>query len=314
MAQHNANHTETTEQTAGAYQSANTVSGAKKAKKKKNRSVGWTIAFVLCLLVFIGAAFFGGRILYSYWHGSVEYQELANEVLEIAPEEEVQTLADMTVDWDALMAQNSDTVAWMYVPGTVINYPVVWCGNDYTYLTKPFSGERSAVDYGALFLEGENAPDFSDAHNIIFGHAMKNGTMFGAFYRMSWNGTFNENRDIYILTPQGNLHLRTFAYVWVPATELEVLTTNFVTDAARTSFLQDKLNRTRFTVDDEIPSVADMTTTFSFITCDSAAGTGRYVVYAYVFESTIDGIEGLGKLDPNAIGETVPELVDGLGW
>ena len=57
-----------------------------------------------------------------------------------------------------------------------------------------------------------------------------------------------------------------------------------------------------------------LSTFFSFITCDSAAGTGRYIVYAYVVESTYPGIEGFGGIDPNKPGGVTTDLVEGLGW
>lgn len=52
-------------------------------------------------------------------------------------------MADLEVDWDALLAINPDTVGWVYVPGTNINYPIVHTDNDETYLTRDFNGEQS---------------------------------------------------------------------------------------------------------------------------------------------------------------------------
>lgn len=298
-----------------AHQAYALPEGRNAALAKPRRSVGWTIVFWLALAVFLVALFFAGRIVLSYWHGTAQYENLAEEVLTVPSDETTLTLVDLRVDWDSLFATNADTIGWLYVPGTVINYPVVWNGNDYTYLTRTFDGTTSGnVTFGTLFLEGENAPDLSDPHNVIFGHAMKNGTMFGPFYRMSWNGTFDEFRDIYLLTPQGNLHLRTFAYVHVPATEMAVMTARFATDNDFISFIQNKINRTMFTPSDEIPDPSAMGKIFSFITCDSAQSTGRYIVYAYVFESTIPSIEGIGHQDPNEGSGVTVELIDGLGW
>ena len=292
--------------------------GRKKAKK--GRSTVWTIVFWVALAVFLVAAFLVGRTLWSYWHGSAQYEKLAEDVLEIPDELDAPpgdetpsfTLDDLKVDWNYLLGVNSQTVGWLYIPGTVINYPVVWCGNDTTYLTRTFDGKPGGnVTYGTLFLEGENNPDFSDPHNIIFGHAMKNGTMFGAILRMSWNGTFDECRDIYFLTPNGNLHLRTFAFVHVNATDVAVMTVRFKDDTAFASFIQNKINRSRFTPEGEIPAASEMGKIFSFITCDSAESTGRYILYAYVVESTIPGIEGIGG-DSDGSGVT-EELIEGLG-
>ena len=68
-------------------------------------------------------------------------------------------MADLEVDWDALLAINPDTVGWVYVPGTNINYPIVHTDNDETYLTRDFNGEQSwGATYGCIFLSAANAP------------------------------------------------------------------------------------------------------------------------------------------------------------
>ncbi len=291
-----------------------TARDAKKAKKG-NRSVFWTIILVISIIVFVVALFFAVRIVYEYQDGKEEYETLADGVLVIPSEDSVILLSDITVDWDTLYATNSDVVAWVYMPGTLINYPVCYSGDDYYYLKHTFTGvERSEVEYGTPFLEGANSTDLSDDNNIIFGHAMNNGTMFGAIYLMAEDGTFNENRDIYILTPEGNLHLRTFAYVQVEPTEVSVLTTNFSSDDERTAFIQDKIDRSLFVPDDAIPDASDMDTIFTFITCTDMYASGRALLYAYVYESTIDYIEGTGQVDPNTIGDSTLNLVDGLGF
>lgn len=286
-----------------------------KAKGRKGKGgIGWVIAFWVALACFLGAAFFVGRTVWSYWHGSVQYEKLADDAIELPDDDSVLMLDALEVDWDYLLGINSDTIGWLFVPGTNINYPIVWCGNDRTYLTRTFDGKPGGnVTYGTLFLEGDNTPDLSDPHNVIFGHAMKNGTMFAALHRMSYNGTFNKCRDFYLLTPKGNLHLRSFAYVHVVATDLSVMTAKFKSATDLAAFIQNKMSRTMFQPDDEVPSASEMSKIFSFITCDSASSAGRYIVYCYVVESTIPGIEGYGGEDPNKPGISL-DLVDGLGW
>lgn len=297
---------------APAYAAAPAGAGKRAAKGKGG--IGWTIVFWFALAVFLVAAFFVGRTLWSYRQGTAQYEKLAEDVIALPDDDSVLTIDAMQVDWDALMAINSNTIGWLFVPGTNINYPVVWCGNDTTYLTRTFDGKPGGnVTFGTLFLEGENSPDLSDPHNVIFGHAMKNGTMFAAFHRMSYNGTFEQCRDIYLLTPKGNLHLRTFAYVHVVATDLAVMTAKFASPAELASFIQNKMDRTMFQPADEVPAASEMSKIFSFITCDSASSAGRYIVYAYVVESSIPGIEGFGGEDPNTPGIST-DLVDGLGW
>ena len=89
------------------------------------------LVLVLCLAVL-------GMIGYGYWHGSKVYTTIAEQAF---PEKEADALSAMTVDWDALLAQNPDTVAWIYMPGTSIDYPVVQGDSDEEYLKKDFTGE-----------------------------------------------------------------------------------------------------------------------------------------------------------------------------
>ena len=78
------------------------------------------------------------------------------------------SLADFTVDWDALKAINPDTVGWIYIPGTVVNYPIVQAADDEKYLTHDFKGSEGWIaTFGAIFLAAENSSDFSDPNNII---------------------------------------------------------------------------------------------------------------------------------------------------
>lgn len=284
----------------GAAAAAATVKAEAAATVNPKRSVVWTVVFWVALAAFLVAAFFVVRILWAYHQGKVLYEGIAEDVLIVPSEEEAVTLDVLDVDWDALKAINLDTVGWLYMPGTVVNYPLVWSGEDSIYLRRGFDGSYSgAVEWGTIFLEGTAKPDLSCANNIFFGHAMKNGTMFAAFYRMSWNGTFNDLRDLYLLTPQGNLHLKTFAYVHVPATAVEILQTTFESEEERTAFVQDKIDKSLFAPDTPIPSAEEMTHIFSFSTCDSASGAGRYVLYAYVYDSTVSYIPPAQPLDPN---------------
>ena len=71
---------------------------------------------------------------------------------------------------------NPDIVAWIYIEGTKINYPIVQGEDNRYYLKHLFSGEWNGS--GCIFLDFRNDASFADRHSIIYGHHMKNGTMF----------------------------------------------------------------------------------------------------------------------------------------
>jgi len=84
------------------------------------------------------------------------------------------------IDWDALRAINPDIVGWIVVPGTDICYPIVQGTDNAWYLGYTFSEERNAS--GAIFLDSRNDSRFSDGHSLIYGHNMRDGSMFAQLH------------------------------------------------------------------------------------------------------------------------------------
>lgn len=81
------------------------------------------------------------------------------------------------VDHEKLMEMNGDYRCWIYAPGTQIDYPVVQCEDNSNYLKRMFNGERNSA--GTLFIDYRNLPDFQDPNTLIYGHHMRNDSMFG---------------------------------------------------------------------------------------------------------------------------------------
>ena len=78
---------------------------------------------------------------------------------------------DRTIDFAALREVNEDTVAWITVPGTTIDYPIVFAAKgDERYLNHDIKGNESK--YGAVFMDGYNHADFSDPVTMVYGHNM----------------------------------------------------------------------------------------------------------------------------------------------
>ena len=257
-------------------------------KKKKKRGCFWRIVFWLALVVFIGSVGTLGYLFYTYWQGQNEYEEIASRVVEVPEDGHVANLADLVVDWDALRAINPDIVAWVYMPGTIINYPVAHKdGDSEYYLHHNFSlGEGSfGAEFGSIMLSGENAGDFSDEVNILYGHHMRNGSMFALFAEFRDSAIFNEHRTIYLLTPEGNYRLQTFAVEHVPMTHASIATPNYPTDEEFTAFKDWLVEESIVTPDpDTTDTLADATKLFGFCTCDGADNTWRYITFADVAE------------------------------
>ena len=250
----------------------------------------WNAVFYIALVVFIASLLALGFIYYSYWKERNTYSDIAVEAVDVS----AKTLADLKVDWDALRARNPETVAWIYVPDTQINYPVVHTSDNDKYLKTNFQGETNwAVSVGAIFLETKNSVSFTDANSILYGHNMNDGSMFSAIVDLAAADAFNAHRNIYVLTPSGNYRIKTFALIHTSGNDGAIVQTAFGTAADLASYIQDKIDRSVVTPDGALPSVGDMSQIFTFSTCDNNQDNARYILFGYVAESTVPGVAGL---------------------
>lgn len=105
----------------------------------------------------------------------------------------------LNIDFDTLKELNNDIYAWIYIPNTEINYPVLQHPEDDSYyLNHNLDGQKGYP--GCIYSEKYNAIDFSDPVTILYGHNMNNGTMFGDLHRYEDTHFLNENYHISIYT------------------------------------------------------------------------------------------------------------------
>ena len=117
-----------------------------------------------------------------------QFQDVQTEENNESEESEMQAEHDnwyemVAVNLEELQEENPDIVGWLYFETEEISYPILYSGDNETYLHTAYNGKSAAS--GSIFLDGNNAPDFSDNYNIIYGHNMKDLSMFGKlkFYR-----------------------------------------------------------------------------------------------------------------------------------
>lgn len=263
--------------------------GVEKASKKRQRR--WLIVLVVALVVFIGALIALGVLAYSYIQGQQKYDAVAEKAeLDTSQITDDAQLDKLTVDWDALLKANPDTVAWIYMPDTPINYPVVQGKDNDHYLYYDFDGDAGwLAEYGAIFVDFRNKKGFSDPSNFIYGHHMNDGSMFAVISSFEEKDAFDNHRIAYLLTPRGNYRLRSFSIVHCDAYD-PIVETVFASRKDMTKYVQDKMDRSLVKVDD-VPKAADMRQIFALATCDSYS-SGRDVLFMYVLDSTAEGLSG----------------------
>lgn len=103
------------------------------------------------------------------------------------------------VDFDGLQKINGDAVAWLYCPDTPINYVVAHGSDNDYYLRRQLDG--SYANCGTLFMDYRNSGDFSDWNTVIYGHHMKNGTMFASLVEYQNQAYYDAHPVIYLYVP-----------------------------------------------------------------------------------------------------------------
>ncbi len=142
-----------------------------------------------------------------------ESNEETQESVETATEDaslEAELPVREDIDFTKLQERNPDIYAWIEVPGTNVDYPIVQHATDNSYyLTHTIDHEKTVA--ASIYTENYNSTDFTDHHTVIYGHNMKNGTMFRTLHNFEDAAFFEENRDIYIYVPEETRQYKIFA-------------------------------------------------------------------------------------------------------
>ena len=104
---------------------------------------------------------------------------------------------------------NKDSRAWVIMPGTHIDYPIVQGKDDLEYAMKDIYGKNSLT--GSIYLSAENSGDFTDSFNLLYGHYMDNGAMFGDIEKYENSSYFFGHQTGYLITTEGLYDLHVFA-------------------------------------------------------------------------------------------------------
>ena len=136
-----------------------------------------------------------------------EAEETVKEVpdIDILAERSI-PMPDKSFDWDAILAMNSDIYAWIFIPGTAVDYPILQDEADDTYYLE-HNLDGSAGLPGCIYTEKANKKDFLDFCTLVYGHNMKDGTMFKTLHSYEDGGFFNDNRYMYIYLPDGTTYV-----------------------------------------------------------------------------------------------------------
>ncbi len=272
-------------------------------RSRRLKKIRRTILALLCIL-FLALVCFSGWKVYSivsgYKTAERRYDSLAGaavsaavptkeEASELSPaasappeeaaaeeqphnEARPQELSPVSVDFEVLNRYGGRVIGWLYLPGTVINYPVAQSGDNEYYLERFLDG--SPIAGGTLFADYLCPSDFSGRNTIIYGHNMKDGSMFALIDDYGDPGFFHAHPVMYLNTPDRNYRLdlcRRFA----PDPQSFVYSTAFSSDEDYASFLRSLLDCSEIDCRIE-PSPESRIVTVS--TCTDSGEDVRFVV------------------------------------
>lgn len=180
------------------------------------------------------------------------------------------------IDFDALKKINPDVVSWITIPGTNIDYPLLQGKDNNQYLHKDMEGRDSAA--GAIFLDHGDEADLSSRHNIIYGHHMKNGTMFKDIVRYKDQQYFDEHQNITIYTPDREIHLKALAAV-VASPDAIRRKIDFQSQKEFTSYIEEMSKGAKAFA--AVPKGVTIRRLYSFVTCSYEFQNARTILYAY---------------------------------
>ena len=182
------------------------------------------------------------------------------------------------VDFGALATENSDIYAWIYLPGTDINFPVCQGTDDSFYLTH--NAAKQETELGAIFTERQfNNRDFQDRVTVIYGHNGFGDTMFTALHRFEHSDFFDASEKFYVYVPG---HIYTYEVMSAFMTDDRHLMGkyNFQTDEGFAQFVSDMRNPNAIGANTRSLEVDADDKFVMLSTCNTGAleATGRYMV------------------------------------
>ena len=220
-------------------------------RRKRTKTLGDVIRLIV-MLAALAVFLYSGYTLYGFYKeykkSSDEYDNLENsyavdqeqesenidnledddalqsisgqEVRKVLEDGEEKTLPVLKnpIDFTQLLSVNSDIVGWLRIRALDISYPVVQGKDNDYYLHRTF--EKTDNFAGCLFVNSYNMGDFTDQNTIIYGHNMKNGSMFGKLKNFSDPEVFKKSRYFWIFTPDFIYQYRIFSASVVDKTGL----------------------------------------------------------------------------------------------
>lgn len=273
MARHSAHSTQN-------MQAAPTSSATPATARRKKRASDYIANILIIigvLLMLAGIGYFG----YSKWcyfqqdqtnARLATYAKVSNDPVPSSVEEEKSQAPE--VDWEGLKAINPDIVGWVQAPGTPINYPVYQTTDNEHYLRHNAEGQWTIG--GQIFMDCDNtAPGLVDRQTVLYGHHLKDGSMFYHFFLLHEQEKFDEMKTVWYVTEKAAYALQPlFVYYTNPQDE-GVRTFTFKDSGEFHDYLKERLQHAVTKMDNAEAIIPHLSRVMTMSTCNYFDGYGR---------------------------------------
>ncbi|WP_160680172.1 class B sortase [Clostridium sp. C8-1-8] len=234
----------------------------------------------IMLAICAGVFLYSGYSLYvigsEYKTGTEEYKDLQRYIKKSQNENILDNNAK--IGFNKLKVINSDVVGWICFDNIAINYPIVKGTNNDFYLKHTFKKEENKA--GSIFMDYENNSQFKDVHTIIYGHNLKNSSMFSALMKYKNRDFFVSNPCFRIYTPNETLKCDIFS-CYITEGSSDSYDRTFSSRDKYENFLKELRKKSLY--DTGVGVTAD-DTILSLSTCTNTNKDSRIIVHAKVLK------------------------------
>ena len=259
------------------------VRTSKRPRRKRSAlRVISTLLIVVGVGLLLAAGGLWGYAQFRYYKQSKTNEALAEHVTitdKTNDAQEDKSGCPIDVDWAALKAVNDDVVGWIYVPGTVVNYPVYQGVDNDEYLRTNALGEWSVG--GQVFLDWESTPPgMVDHQSVIYGHHLWDGTMFQPLSLLDDQEVFDATDTIWYVTETNEYELQPLFMYYATPYDTTVRNFRFDSDEAFRAYLQEQFTRAVTMRADAQQLIAGAMHVLTMSTCNYYDGYGRSILVA----------------------------------
>lgn len=224
------------------------------------------ILLIICIFIFCISTWKLYGYYRSYKKAKDTYSKIAKENVKISKNER-------KIDFKKLKSQNQDIAGWIYIRGTTIDYPIVQGKDNEEYLHQDFNKKKSSS--GTIFLDNNCKKDFTSDNNIIYGHHMKNGTMFAQLLKFREKSFLKKHNEIMIFAPDRTIHLKVIsAYAQKAQNKIPV---TFANDKQKKAYIKKIESMSEQTIK---TSRINDSHIYTFVTCSYEGEDNRTYVHA----------------------------------